>query len=73
MSYLSEEQHQRAREVVRNKTGADWPELQVDHFEKALSSITLFYWYRKDHVGQGWLLKQLYLSEEEAEFIISGG
>jgi len=36
-----EEQHQRIRELVRKKTGLDWPELRIGDIEKALSSVTL--------------------------------
>ena len=32
-----EEQRQRVRELVRKKTGVEWPELQVDDVEKAMS------------------------------------
>jgi hypothetical protein len=39
-----EEQRQRVRELVRKQTGMDWPELQVGEIEKAMSSVTLFYW-----------------------------
>ena len=41
---MSEQQRQRVRELVRKKTGVDWPELQVADIEKAMSSVTLFYW-----------------------------
>jgi len=67
---LSEEQQrQRVRELVRKKTGVDWPELQVDNIEKAMSSVTLFYWGTKEDVGKRWLQKQLELTDEEAESI----
>jgi hypothetical protein len=40
---LSEEQQrQRIRELVRKKTGVDWPTLQVVEIKKAMSSVTLF-------------------------------
>jgi hypothetical protein len=65
---LSEElQRQRVRELVRKKTGLDW---QVGEIEKAMSSVTLFYWCKKEDVGRRWLQKQLELSDEEAESII---
>jgi hypothetical protein len=68
---LSEElQRQRVRELVRKKTGLDWPDLQVGEIEKAMSSVTLFYWCKKEDVGRRWLQKQLELSDEEAESII---
>ena len=47
----------------------DWPELQVDEIQKAMSSTTLFYWCKKEDVGKRWLQKQLDLTDEEAESI----
>jgi hypothetical protein len=68
---LSEEQQrQRIRELVRKKTGLDWPELQLVEIDKAMSSVTLFYWCTKEDVGKRWLQKQLELTDEEAESII---
>ena len=64
-----EEQQQRVRELVRKKTGVDWPELQVGEIEKAMSSVTLFYWCKKEDVGKRWLEKQLELTDEEADSI----
>jgi hypothetical protein len=70
-AYLSEEEkRQRIRELVRKKTGVDWPTLHVGDIEKAMSSVTLFYWCTKEDVGKRWLQKQLELSDEEAESII---
>jgi hypothetical protein len=67
---LSEEQQrQLVRELVRKKTGLDWPDLQVVDIEKAMSSVTLFYWCTKEDVGKRWLQKQLDLTDEEAESI----
>ena len=67
---MSEElQRQRVIELVRKKTGLDWPELQVSEIEKAMSSVTLFYWCKKEDVGKRWLEKQLELTDEEAESI----
>ena len=69
-AYLSEEeQRQRIRELVRKKTGIDWPTLEVGDIEKAMSSVTLFYWCTKEDVGKRWLQKQLDLTDEEAESI----
>ena len=65
-----EQQRQRVRELVRKKTGLDWPTLQVVDIEKAMSSVTLFYWGTKEEVGKRWLQKQLDLTDEEAESII---
>ena len=64
-----EQQRQRVRELVRKKTGMDWPELQVANIEKAMSSVTLFYWGTKKEVGKRWHQKQLALTDEEAESI----
>ena len=64
-----EQQRQRVRELVRKQTGMDWPELQVADIEKAMSSVTLFYWCTKKDVGKRWLQKQLELTDEEAESI----
>jgi hypothetical protein len=55
---------------VRKQTGLDWPELQVGDIEKAMSSVTLFYWCTKEEVGKRWHQKQVELSDEEAESII---
>ena len=64
-----EEQQQRVRELVRKKTGVDWPELKVGEIEKAMSSVTLFYWCTKKEVGKLGHQKQLELTDEEAESI----
>ena len=64
-----EEQQQRVRELVRKKTGVDWPELKVGDIEKAMSSVTLFYWGTKEEVGKLGHQKQLELTDEEAESI----
>ena len=61
-----EEQRQRIRELVRKKTGLDWPELQVGEIEKAMSSVTLFYWCTKEDVGKRWLQKQLELNRRRS-------
>jgi hypothetical protein len=67
---LSEEQQrQRIRELVRKKTGLDWPELTVGEIEKAMSSVTLYYWGKKEEVGKRWHEKQLELTDEEADYI----
>jgi hypothetical protein len=67
---LSEEQQrQRVRELVRKKTGMDWPELKVGDIEKAMSSVTLFYWCTKEDVGKRGRQKLLELTDEEAESI----
>jgi len=64
-----EEQRQRVRELVRKKTGMDWPELKVGDIQKSMSSVTLFYWDTKEEVGKRWHQKQLELTDEEAESI----
>ena len=64
-----EEQRQRVRELVRKKTGVDWPELKVADIEKAMSSVTVFYWCTKKEVGKLGHQKQLELTDEEANSI----
>ena len=64
-----EEQQQRVRELVRKKSGVDWPELKVGEIEKAMGAVTLFYWCTEEDVGKRWLEKQLELTDEEAESI----
>ena len=64
-----EQQRQRVRELVRKKTGMDWPELKVAEIQKAMSSVTLFYWCTKEDVGKRGREKQLELTDEEAESI----
>ena len=64
-----EEQRQRIRELVRKKTGLDWPTLKVGDIEKAMSSVTLFYWCTKEDVRKRGHQKQLDLTDEEAESI----
>jgi hypothetical protein len=54
---------------VRKKTGMDWPTLKVGDIEKAMSSVTLFYWCTEDDVGKRGRQKQLELTDEEAESI----
>ena len=54
---------------MQKKTGVDWPTLQVGDIEKAMSSVTLFYWCTKEDVGKRWLQKQLELTDEEADSI----
>ena len=67
---MSEElQRQRVRELVRKKSGLDWPTLQVGDIEKAMSSVTLFYWCTKEEVGKLGHQKQLELTDEEADSI----
>ena len=64
-----EEQRQRIRELVRKKTGVDWPELRVGDIQKSMTSTTVFYWCTKEDVGKRWHEKQLELTDEEAESI----
>ena len=67
-----EEQRQRVRELVRKKTGVDWPTLQVVGIEKAMSSVTVFYWCTKEDVGKRGHQQRLELTDEEAESIAMG-
>jgi hypothetical protein len=64
-----EQQRQRVRELVQKKTGMDWPTLKVGDIEKAMNSVTLFYWCTKEDVGKRWHEKQLELTDEEADSI----
>jgi hypothetical protein len=67
---LSEEQQrQRVRELVRKNTGMDWPELKAGEIQKAMSSVTLFYWCTEEEVGKRGHEKPLELTDEEAESI----
>jgi Ca2+-binding RTX toxin-like protein len=43
--------------------------LKVGEIEKAMSSVTLFYWCTKDDVGKCGRQKQLVLTDEEAKSI----
>ena len=54
---------------MRKKTGMDWPQLKVDDIQKAMSSVTLFYWCTMEDVGKRGHQKQLELTDEEAESI----
>jgi hypothetical protein len=47
----------------------DWPTLGVGDIEKAMSSVTLFYWCTKEDVGKRGHEKQLELTDEEAASI----
>jgi hypothetical protein len=67
-----EEQQQRVRELVRKKTGVDWPELKVVGIEKAMSSVTVSYWRTKEEVGKSGHQQRLELTDEEAESIAIG-
>ena len=66
-----EEQRQRVRELVRKKTGVDWPTLKVIDIQKAMSSATVFYWCTKEEVGKRGHQKQLELTDEEAESLLA--
>ena len=64
-----EEQRQRIRELVRKKTGMDWPALRVGEIRKALSSMTVVYWCTEEDVGKRGHPKQLELTDEEARIL----
>jgi hypothetical protein len=64
-----EEQRQHVRELVREQTGMDWPDLTVGEIEKSMGSVGLFYWATKEEVGKRWHEKRLELTAEEAEAI----
>ena len=57
---------------MRKKTGVDWPTLKVVGIEKAMSSVTVSYWRRKEDVGKVGHQQQLELTDEEAESIAIG-
>ena len=67
-----EQQRQRVRELVRKKTGVDWPTLKVVDIEKSMSSVTVFYWCTREDVGKRGHEQQLELTDEEAESIAIG-
>ena len=70
MVYLSEEeQRRRIIALVRMQTGVDCPTLEVEDIENALGSVSVFYWCRKEDVGEREHLKHLILTDEEAESI----
>ena len=54
---------------MRKNTGMDWPELTVGDIQKAMSSVTLFYWCTKEDVGKRGHQKQLELTDEETNSI----
>ena len=64
-----EERRQRIRELVRKKTGMDWPTLRVGNIEKSMSSATVFYWCTEEDVGKRGHQKQLELTDEEARLL----
>jgi hypothetical protein len=71
MFYFSkEEQRKRIMALVRKKTGIDCPTLEVQDIWKTMGpKVTVFYWCRKEDVGEHEHLKHLDLNDEEAESI----
>ena len=67
--YVTEEQRQRIIALVRMHTGVDCPTLEVEDIENALGAVRLFYWCRKEDVGEREHLKHLVLTDEEAKSI----
>jgi hypothetical protein len=67
--YVTEEQRQRIIALVRLHTGVDCPTLDVEDIKNALGSVRVFYWCRKEDVGEVEHLKYLTLTDEEAESI----
>ena len=67
--YVTEEQRQRTIALVRLQTGVDCPTLDVEDIVNALGSVRVFYWCRKEDVGEREHLKYLTLTYEEAESI----
>ena len=64
-----EEKRQRIRELVRKKTGMDWPTLRVGDMQKSMSSATVSYWCTEEDVGKRGHQKQLELTDEEARLL----
>ena len=64
-----EERRQLVRELVRKKTGMDWPTLRVGDIQKAMSSATVSYWCTQEDVGKRGHQKQLELTDEEARLL----
>ena len=64
-----EEKRQRIRELVRKKTGMDWPTLKVGDIEKAMSSVTVSYWCTEEDAGKRRNQKRLELTDEEARLL----
>ena len=64
-----EEKRQRIRELVRKKTGIDWPTLRVGDIQKSMSSATVSYWCTEEDVGKRGHQKQLELTDEEARLL----
>ena len=67
--YVTEEQRKRIIALVRMQTGVDYPTLDVEDIRNALGSVRVFYWCRKEDVGEREHLKYLTLTEDEAESI----
>jgi hypothetical protein len=67
--YVTKEQRQRIIALVRMQTGVDCPTLEVEDIKNALGSVRVFYWSRKEDVGEREHLKYLTLTDEEAESI----
>ena len=67
--YVTEEQRRRIIALVRLQTGVDCPTLEVEDIKNALGSVRVFYWCRKEDVGEREHLKYLTLTDEEAESI----
>jgi hypothetical protein len=67
--YVTEEQRRLIIALVRMHTGVDCPTLEVEDIKNALGSVRVFYWCRKEDVGQREHLKYLTLTDEEAESI----
>jgi hypothetical protein len=67
--YVTKEQRQRIIALVRMHAGVDCPTLEVEDIKNALGSVRVFYWCRKEDVGEREHLKYLTLTDEEAESI----
>lgn len=70
MAYLSkEERRQRIIALVKEKTGVDCPELEVQDIWNAFDSVRVFYWCEAQDVENNKLLKHIRLDDKEAESI----
>jgi hypothetical protein len=69
IAYLGEEEQQRRiRAVVKKETGADCPDLKVEEIAVG-NKVTLFYWCEAEEADDPKRLRNVVLSEDDAEYI----
>ena len=68
MHLADEEQRRRIIELVKNKTHAECPELQLVDIQEGFR-VWVFYWCHAEEVGYPEHLRDIRLSAEEAEYI----